>query len=526
VTGDPLAAARARPLSGWLRTWLLLTSVVSGAAVMAVELLGARMLNVTFGESLVIWAAMISVTLLSLAVGYFFGGWLVDRSPRPAVLYGLLTAAAGLTAICPHAGFIVDACAARFGLRSGMLVSSAILFFLPLGLMGLTGPSVIGFLARGGQGVGVTAGVVYAISTLGSVAGTLLTGLWLIPHFGTALGFKITAVTLAATGAIGVLLCVPRRGGLALLAPLGLLLAPLPGLAVGTSYTTPKGATITVLAVEDSAYGRLVVLEKGSYRLLVANGIVQTGVPRTIAQQPRAEALTENYFQELLPYTVDDPAGRRVLIIGLAGGMTASIFKQYGMDVEAVDLDPAVIALARRYFSFDGRAVAADGRWFLRTCTNIYDFCVMDTYSGDMFPSHLCSVEAFRMARGALRPGGILALNFIGAPGGRPFACIHRTLRAVFAPVVAIRGVDSDDVQTVTLMASDQPIEFNNGWMRHLGAFRGVDPVSDAIRRLTFQPSRTDGLLLTDGHNPISSLRAEEALRWRQRAVALIGRPR
>lgn len=509
------------------RAWLLWMAAVGGAVVMALELLGARMLNVTFGESLLIWAAMISVTLLSLAAGYFFGGWLADRAPRPAILYLLLAAAALLTAILPRAGFILEACGEALGLRGGVLAGSLLLFFLPLGLMGITGPFVICLLARGGRGVGSTAGRVYAISTLGSVAGTLLTGLWLIPHCGTSLSIKLASAALALTAALGLLIRAPRRGASALLLPAALLLLPAPGWEVGRAYTTPSGARVTILAAEDSAYGRLVVLEKGNYRLLVANGIVQTGVPRTIAQQPKALALAaDNYFQELLPYTVDDPDGKSVLVIGLAGGMTASILKQYGMRVQAVDIDPAAIALARRYFSFDGPVVAADGRWFLRTCTNRYDFCVLDTYSGDVLPFHLCTREAFRTARGALRAGGLLALNFIGAPGGRPLACVHRTLGSAFAHVLALRGEDSDDVQTITLLASDRPIEFNRDWLRHLGAFRGVDPVSDAIRRLAFTPDRADALLLTDDHNPIDLLRAEEAMRWRQRTVRLIGRPR
>ena len=506
------------------RLWLLVTAAVGGAVVMAVELLGARLLAVRFGESLTVWAAMISVTLLSLAAGYAVGGRLADRRPEPAVLYGLALAAAVLTAICPHARFVLDAANATLGLRAGALAGSAILFFLPLGLMGVTGPFVIGVLSRNRTGVGTTAGMVYALSTLGSVAGTLLTGLYLVPHFGTAAGFRMAAVVLGATAAVGLALRVPRWGAASLALPIGLALLPGPGLAVGATYTAPNGDPVKVLAIEDSAYGRLVVLQKADYRLLVTNGIVQTGVPRGIAQSPKAEALVGLYFQELLPYTVDDPSGRRVLIIGLAGGMTATLLRQYEMDVDSVDLDPAVIDLARRYFWFEGPAVAADGRRFLETTKERYDFCVIDTYSGDVFPFHLSSVEAFRAARAVLLEGGILALNFIGSPTGRAFACVYRTLQAVFPHVLAIRGEDTDDVQTITLFASDREIEFNHGWMQYLPEARGVDPVADSIRRLTVRPQRADGLALTDDYNPIDFLRAGEALRWRRRTADTIGR--
>ena len=107
---------------------------------------------------------------------------------------------------------------------------------------------------------------------------------------------------------------------------------------------------------------------------------------------------------------------------------------------------------------------------------------------------------------------------------GRAFACIYRTLQQVLPHVLAIRGEESDDVQTITLFASDRAIEFNNGWMRYRGGFRGVDPVADSIRRLTVEPKRTDGLVLTDNYNPIDFLRAREALRWRELTASRIGR--
>jgi len=94
-TASPLTAAPGRAASAWL----LAAAILNGAVIMAVELLGARMLSPVFGGSLTVWAAMISVTMLSLAVGYFAGGWLADRRPRPALVAGLLLAAAALAAL-------------------------------------------------------------------------------------------------------------------------------------------------------------------------------------------------------------------------------------------------------------------------------------------------------------------------------------------------------------------------------------------------------------------------------------------
>lgn len=507
---------------------LVVAAVVCGAVVMSVELLGARMLSVAYGGSLTVWAAMISVTLLSLAVGYFLGGWLADKYPRPALLGACLVVTGVLLVICPHTDFVLRGCYRAMGLRGGALASSAAIFFLPLGLMGMVSPFVIRMLCAGsgGKRVGMTAGSVYAISTVGSVLGTLLTGLWMIPAFGTAAGFRTAAVAVAVVGAVLIVAGLGLKGSPGFAAALALAFVPGPAARVGEEYTAPDGGRVKVLAVRESAHGHITVLEKGDYRLLVVNGIVQTGVPLRFR---KGQELKKNrYFQELLPYMVDDPRRANALIIGLAGGMTASILMVHEMDVDSVDIDPEIIEVAREYFRFSGKATAADGRRFLEDCRKKYDFCVIDTYSGDVFPFHLASKEAFAAAKKVLKPRGVLAMNYIGSPKGKAFACLYLTVGKVFKHLLAIRGEEGDDVQTITLFASDRQIRFNRRWQDDAIDFIGStrpDPVIMDIQRLTVAPPAPQGaFVLTDDHNPIDFLRAEEALRWRERTVQNIGR--
>jgi predicted membrane-bound spermidine synthase len=507
-----------------VRFWLLATAVIVGAVVMAIELLGARMLSVVFGGSLAVWAAMLAVALLSLAAGYALGGRTADRRPSPGTLFGVLLSAAILCGLCPYERGILDRFSGLLGLRAGALAASATLFFLPLCLMGFTGPFVIRLLTSDREHAGRTAGAVYALSTLGSVAGTLLTGLWIVPTFGTSAGFRIAAVVLGAAAAIGFALARARRGLAGLAVAILLLALPPPGPRVGRTYVAPDGDSVTILAVRDSAYGRLVVLAKGEHRLLLSDGIVQTGVPRGLPQMPKGQALRDRYFQELIPYAVPDPARCRALVIGLAGGMTASLLRRYDMEIDAVDIDSTVIELARMYFGFEGEAEAADGRRYIETRSGKYDVCVLDTYSGDVFPFHLCTREAFQAVARALRTDGLLVVNFIGSPAGDAFACMDKTLRSVFSNVQAIRGEDGWDVQTITLFAANRPIEFNRGWLRYAADFRGVDPIGDMIARLSLQAPSDRGFVLVDDRNPIDYLRAAESRRWRERTVEAVGR--
>jgi MFS family permease len=511
-----------------IRVWLVFTAIACGAVVMAVELLGARMLSVGYGGSLAVWAAMISVTLISLAAGYFVGGTLADRHPKPWLLMLIVTVASGLVAASPHARPVLRVCYNALGIRYGALASSAIVFFLPLLLLGMVSPFVIRILSERGRGVGVTAGGIYALSTVGSVIGTLLAGLWLVPEFGVSAGFRWVALFAAGVGVLGLLLSAGWRSVPVLLVPATLWCLPLPASRVGKTFSAPDGATIRIEAVRDSSHGHIVVMTKGREKLLVVNGIRQTGMSQDLAFQPKGASLRSNYFQELIPYIAEDPTESRVLLIGLAGGMTASVFKKHGMPMDCVDLDPAVIETAREHFGFTGEAIVADGRLYLEDTDRRYDFVVIDTYSGDVFPFYLATVEAFRAAKRVLNPGGVLVLNYIGRPDGRAFRSVRRTLHEVFGHTLALRGVDGDACQTITVFASDREITWHRGWMQYAadpltGAPGGRDEVTQTIEDLTIEPTPDRGIVLTDDHNPIDRMRSDESLEWRRRTIEDLG---
>ncbi len=507
------------------KLFLIALAAGCGAAVMIVEFAGARMLNAGYGSTLAVWSAMIAVTMLSLAAGYFCGGALADRFPRASLLSGIILLGGMLVFACPSMKGLLKIFYELFGLRGGVLASSLAVFFVPLGLLGMCGPYVIRLLHEPGKGVGLTAGGVSAVSTLGSVAGTLLVGLWLIPTFGTGACLRATGIGLALFGALGVLVGTrSKAAALLLILPAAGLLAPATEAQSGLRYTAPDGESVEILSVRDSAHGRIAVLGKGEYLLLAVNGIVQTGIPRDLKSLRAGDMLNHYYFQELLPYMTDDPEGRSVLIIGLAGGMTATMLRDlYGMKIEAVDIDPAMIDIARRYFSFEGHAVAADGRRHIEDSRAKFDFCVIDVYSGDSMPIHLSSREAFQAVRNILLPGGVLAVNYIGSPDGMAFKAIMRTLETVFPHRRALRGEDSARAQTITIFASDQPLNIRKRWLDYGWRRPGRDIIGEAIARMTITPDTGGAPVLTDDHNPVDMLRADEGIDWRNRTIGRIG---
>src|SRR5947208_5239810 len=109
-------------MSPGLRRYLYFTAAITGAAIMIVEILGAKMLAPYVGTSHFVWTAQITVTLLALASGYYLGGRWVDRSARLRPLYlGILSAALYLCGAVTQVERVAYACL-EFKLAIGSLL--------------------------------------------------------------------------------------------------------------------------------------------------------------------------------------------------------------------------------------------------------------------------------------------------------------------------------------------------------------------------------------------------------------------
>jgi MFS family permease len=193
---------------GWL---LLLQVFVAGAASLSLEMAASRLLAPYFGSSLFVWANLIGLILLYLTLGYYGGGLLADRYPRPQVFYTLTGVASLLIALIP----IVAQPILHWSLFAfvgndldvfyGSLISILVLFSLPMFLLGCVSPFAIRLRVEQIGKAGRTAGMLYAISTAGSILGTFLPVLVLMPYIGTSLTFLVTAATLLLMSIIGLL---------------------------------------------------------------------------------------------------------------------------------------------------------------------------------------------------------------------------------------------------------------------------------------------------------------------------------
>src|SRR6059058_6643169 len=195
----PISSTAGRTTQGWV---LILLVFVAGAASLAVELSASRLLAPYFGTSLFVWANLIGLILLYLTIGYYIGGRVADRYPRPAVLYLLTICASILIGLIPFISrpillwSLTSFATFSVSIFYGSLVSVILLFAVPMILLGCVSPFAIRLSVEQVIRSGRTAGQLYAISTAGSIFGTFLPVLWLIPTIGTYRTFIDFAISL------------------------------------------------------------------------------------------------------------------------------------------------------------------------------------------------------------------------------------------------------------------------------------------------------------------------------------------
>ncbi len=163
---------------------LYFTSITCGFCLMALEIVGARMLFPSFGSSIDIWAAIISVFILSLSLGYVLGGRLADRSTSNQPLALVIVGASLLYFLLPiwALPFTEALGPTVHTARWGVLFAATVLFLPPSLLLGLISPMLVKLVFVSAERVGTTTGTLYAVGSVGNVAGVLFADFVLLAY--------------------------------------------------------------------------------------------------------------------------------------------------------------------------------------------------------------------------------------------------------------------------------------------------------------------------------------------------------
>ncbi|MBK9943646.1 MAG: fused MFS/spermidine synthase [Kouleothrix sp.] len=469
IPAQPQAAPR-EAAQGSSR-FLLLVVFLAGIGTLGIEMIASRLLAPYFGTSQPIWAVVIGLTLIYLTIGYRLGGSLADRRPEEKVLYQIITWAGFITGFIPLLADPIlrfsQGTIARVAVGSflGALFGVLILFAAPVVLMAMVSPFAIRLqLKRVEAGIaaaGRTAGSLSALSTVGSIVGTFLTVLYLIPAIGTARTTYLIAVFLIVVGLIGL------RDWRYLL-----LLLIVGGLFFYTTTTrgnikTADCGGCTLIDERESAYNyiQIATSTSQSYGPQV-NLILNEGQAIHSIYHPRFEQSGDpldlltgggpwDYFA-VAPYFFPDRDPAQIKRMAMLGSATGTVPKQflaiYGADatIDAVEIDPEIIALGRKHFQLrdasndpahpNYHTHPEDARYWLATAGGSYDLIGMDAYHQPYIPFHLATVEFFQLVKQHLAPTGVAVVNAGKGPDGddRLGVALAGTMRQVFPQVFII----------------------------------------------------------------------------------------
>jgi spermidine synthase len=505
-----------KPLQLFERAALYLTVFLTGAAVMVIELLGTRLIAPFYGTSLYVWSSLIAVTMIALALGYYAGGRWADRAKRTGLSL-IIALAALLTLLIPWTTRPVLLTTDPLGLRGGAFVSALVLFSPSLTLLGMVGPYAIKLATSRLDAVGASAGSIYAVSTIGSVAGTLLLGFFLFPVVGSREIFIGTGMVLAVAMAVYEQKRLERTAAVlpvVLLAIVGGAMLPQ---VVGAGRADTGGDKFQIRSEQESLYGWVRVIDqpKRDLRLLMSDA-------STIGAASISNGENRLTYQDivgLIPALA--PTMKRALLIGQgAGHMAMTLHDRHGMVVDTLEIDPAVADAASKYFGFTptGQGVVGDARYEIRRLKGPYDLIIHDCFTGGSEPAHLLTAETLSQLRGLLSENGILALNFVAfSQDGRnaALASVARTVAQVFPHYSVFVSEPGKDFNDFIFLASSRPIDLGSP---------ALDKGQAAwLGNRIFAVDETQGVVLTDNLNPLEQLQTRKAEHYRDVQVEWFG---
>jgi spermidine synthase len=479
--------------------YLYLLVFVVGSASLGAEIAAARLMAPFFGASTIVWANTIGVVLVALSLGYWLGGRVADRNPTLRGLCLLVLVAAVLVAAIPFVAqpFLdvsVDALdEISAGAFVGSLIGVLVLIAVPVILLGACAPYAIRLAIPDVEHAGSVSGRLYAVSTAGSLLGTWLSALLLIPLIGTQRTFLTFAAAIALVAAAGLgwrFAAVPAA------------LAAVIALPVGTVKGSDSGEVIYEADTEYQ-YVRVVEEPDGDRLLELNEGQAVHSLYR------RGSYLTGDVWDGYLtyPFAVLDQPPERVAILGNAAGTTARAYGHYfpETEIDGVEIDGELTEIGERFFDLHNPNLTThheDARPWLRRSEGGYDVIMVDAYRQPYIPFYLATREFFELVRDRLAPGGLVIVN-AGHPEGNDDLekVLGRTMSEAFPTVIR----DPLEPTNTLLLGSEAPASAS-GLRDVAHELPGELPALARQQAARLGPRLSGGSVYTDDRAPVEWL--------------------
>ena len=426
---------------------------ISGASIMALELLGSRLLAPYYGSTLFVWGSLIGITLTGLSAGYSWGGKKSDTEASYQT-FSLLIFIAGSYALLTtllSADILKMILVLKIGDMYGPLLSSAVFLLIPTFLLGAVTPFAIKLSAKSLQTIGQTTGNLYSLSTLGSIFGTFATTFMLVP----ILGVNVILYSISSILIISSVIGITKQ--------IKFIAIILIAISIHSAVVV-QPPVAGVIFEKDTLYHKILVHDDSvnNIRTLILDNNFHSAMD---LNNPERIVYEYTKFFHLGLLFVDEP--NNVLFIG-GGGFSApkKFFVDYPeMIVNVVEIDQEVVNVGSEFFAVpeDERLKIStnDGRIFLRNTNEKYNIIILDAYDKSYVPFHLMTREFNELVYEHLTEDGVFISNIITSIEGNSadlFLAEIKTMKSVF-PNVYIYPVISDQqtvIQNVIVVAHKQ----------------------------------------------------------------------
>jgi spermidine synthase len=495
---------------------IYLVAFVTGAIVMSFEMLGSRYLNPYFGNGIYTWAALISTVLAALSAGYFLGGSLADRIPSASVLgITVITGSLYLLLLPAFAHTLLElTLAAIDDVQTGSLAAALAIMFFPVTLFGMYSPFAIRLLLRSAQNSGVVSGTVYGISTAGSIVGTLGTTFFLLP----AIGSRAITLTLGATGLVAglILVALPYFGGrraLAIIVTASFALCLTASAPASADEFVDEQIRAAMLKQADGEIAHIetryndIFITKSRSELTMAFQLKGWDYTESVVNLRELDDLPVRYTRVMTVATVYPAAPKKILMIGLGAGSISTYLGRFMPDgsIDTIELDPGVIAAAKKYFGVREHArlryLAGDGRVMLKRNSEQFDLILVDAFRGGFVPFHLLTKEFYALLKDHLAPGGAAAFNV--HDGTKLYTSTLRTLAAVFPSVHIYPSGEGEVITVVTATPAPDKETLANRAAALQQRYNFRFPLPQLLARRANMPATDTGELMTDDFAPV-----------------------
>jgi spermidine synthase len=497
---------------------LNLVVFLTGASILIIEITATRVLSPYFGNTTYTVTGVISVILLALSLGYYYGGRLADKNPSYKTFFTLIISG-GLTTIFIQLLSVTlnPILSPLLPISTGPLIMATLLFCLPGILLGMLSPYAIKLqsIAHQEKGIGENAGTLFFFSTLGSIVGSMSTAFILIPNYGISNIIVGTGLFLILLGSIGMALTSSLQKKNKLYILIALFFTAL------ASQTTNQSLIQNSIYFKDGTYEKIAVVDTNyndrPLRLLTLDHNSSSG--KYLDSNDLAFPYTKYY--EL--YKLRNETPQRIAVLG-AGAYSIPIRLNQELPdtiIEGIDIEPLLPSISKQYFGLSDNTnihqITADARRHLQKSPHTYDLIFSDAFASKHSPpAHLGTQEFYQLIHTRLSTHGIFIANFHGSLEGQKAPLVLsslKTIQSVFPQtyVFQVEGKDRQAISNIIIVAYKDTYEINSNSISQMTNL-ATDSILPSLLASQYIPPKAalaNLPVLTDNYAPLEYLESK-----------------